>query len=91
MLEIRPSVAAQDIVCAEVAAPPCAMVVFGASGDLVRRKLLVGLAQIFERGLLSEEFYLLGCGRKKLSDQDFRQIAEEAIQKEIKDIERELK
>lgn len=79
MLEIQPSVAAQDIVCADVAAPPCAMVVFGASGDLVRRKLLVSLAQIFERGLLSEEFYLLGCGRKKLSDQDFRQIAEEAI------------
>ncbi len=86
MLEIRPSVAAQDIVCAEVAAPPCAVVVFGASGDLVRRKLLVGLAQIFQRGLLSEEFYLLGCGRKKLSDQDFRQIAKGAMQENADDI-----
>lgn len=81
MAEIRPSVVTQDIVCAEAAAPACAMVVFGASGDLVRRKLLVGLAHIFERGLLSEEFYLLGCGRKRFSDQDFRQIAKEAIQK----------
>jgi len=62
------------------------MVVFGASGDLVRRKLLVGLAQIFERGLLSDEFYLLGCGREKLSDRDFRQIAKEAIQENVADI-----
>jgi glucose-6-phosphate 1-dehydrogenase len=86
MLEIRPSVATQDIVCAELAGPPCAMVVFGASGDLVRRKLLLSLAQIFERGLLSEQFYLLGCGRTRLSDQEFRQIAKRAMQENAGDI-----
>ncbi len=82
MQEIKPSVTQQDIICAEIAAPPTAMVVFGASGDLTRRKLLVGLFEVFKRGLLNERFYLLGCGRKEISDEEFRQVAEQAIQEE---------
>ncbi|MHC4096472.1 MAG: glucose-6-phosphate dehydrogenase [Planctomycetota bacterium] len=85
MQEIKPSVIQQDIVCAEIAAPPTAMVVFGASGDLTRRKLLVGLFEVFRRGLLNERFYLLGCGRKEISDEEFRQVAEQAIQEESGD------
>jgi len=59
-LKITPFIADQDIVCAETIAPPTAMVVFGASGDLVSRKLLPGLMQIFQRQLLDDKFYLLG-------------------------------
>jgi glucose-6-phosphate 1-dehydrogenase len=80
MQEIRPSVTQRDIICAEIAAPPTAMVVFGASGDLTRRKLLVSLYEVFNRGLLNERFYLLGCSRKKLTDEQFRQSAQQAIQ-----------
>ncbi len=79
MQQIRPSVTTQNIICEEVAAGATALVVFGASGDLTRRKLLVGLAQVFERGLLDERFYLLGVGRKKLISEQFRQIAQQAI------------
>ncbi len=80
MQNIRPSIADQDIVCDETAAPPTAMIVFGASGDLAKRKLFASLFQLSNRGLLSEHFYLLGAGRKKLSDQTFRQSAQQAIQ-----------
>jgi glucose-6-phosphate 1-dehydrogenase len=79
--EIHPSVAGMDIICAETPAPPTAMVVFGASGDLAHRKLLPSLAQIQERGLLSEQFCLLGCGRTEYSDDQFRQLAADAIRK----------
>ncbi|UCG58227.1 MAG: glucose-6-phosphate dehydrogenase [Phycisphaerales bacterium] len=82
MQEIQPSVTTQEIACEEITAPPCDMVVFGASGDLVRRKLLVSLQQIFAQGLLNEQFNLIGCGRKDLSDEQFRQIAREAIEDE---------
>lgn len=82
MQEIRPSVAPQDIICAEETAGANALVVFGASGDLTRRKLLGSLFQLSKDDLLSEQFYLLGVGRKKLSDQQFREIAQQAIQKE---------
>lgn len=79
--QIHPSIAGMDIICAETPAPPTAMVVFGASGDLANRKLLPSLAQIHERGLLSEQFCLLGCGRTEYSDDQFRQLAAEAIRK----------
>lgn len=79
--QIHPSIAGMDIICAETPAPPTAMVVFGASGDLANRKLLPSLAQIQQRGLLSEQFCLLGCGRTEYSDDQFRQLAAEAIRK----------
>jgi len=77
--EIHPSVAALDMICVESAAPPTAMVVFGASGDLVQKKLLPSIAEIHRRGLLSEHFCLLGCSRTEYSDEQFRQIAADAI------------
>ena len=77
--DIQPSVAALDIVCAETPAPSTAMVVFGASGDLANRKLLPSLVQIQERGLLNEQFCLLGCGRKEYSDEQYREVAREAL------------
>ncbi len=79
MEKIRPSVAGEDIVCAEVSAPPCGLVVFGASGDLVGRKLLPSLFEVFCRGLLDERFYFLGCGRTTFSDEQFRTKAKRAI------------
>ncbi len=77
--EIHPSVAALDMICVESAAPPAAMVVFGASGDLVQRKLLPSLAEIRRRGLLNEHFCLLGCSRTEYSDEQYRQFAAEAV------------
>ena len=79
MPEIQPSVSKQEIACAEIPGEPCGLVVFGASGDLARRKLIGGLFELFKRGLLSEKFYFLGCGRKWLSDGDYRKIAEDSI------------
>jgi len=45
--------------------------------------------QISKRGLLDERFYLLGCGRKKLSDEKFRQIAGKAIKENCPDVSAE--
>jgi glucose-6-phosphate 1-dehydrogenase len=77
--QIQPVLAALDTVCAETAAPPTALVVFGASGDLVSRKLLPSLAQIQQRDLLSENFCLLGCGRTEYSDEQFRRLTRDAL------------
>ncbi len=79
MKEIKPSVASQDIICAETAPPPNAMVIFGASGDLVHRKLIPSLLQISIGGLLPEQFYILGCGRKDFSDNQFRQNVKQTL------------
>ena len=91
MQNITPSMAEEDIICAETIAPPTAMVVFGASGDLTSRKLLPSLMQIFQRQLLDDRFYLLGAGRKDLSDQQFREITQQSINAGAKDSELFLK
>jgi glucose-6-phosphate 1-dehydrogenase len=85
MEKIQPSLSPQDIICAETPAPPNAMVVFGASGDLAHRKLIPSIFNIFAQDLLDEKFYLLGCGRKKLTDEEFRKTAQQAIRESHSD------
>jgi glucose-6-phosphate 1-dehydrogenase len=58
--------------CVESQLAPCGLVIFGASGDLTQRKLVPALWSIFQRDLLSEGFFILGCGRSKLTDDAFR-------------------
>ena len=59
---------------------PCTIVIFGASGDLTRRKLLPALYNLLLDGLLPDNFAVLGLGRKDLSDEDFRAIARDGIE-----------
>ena len=57
------------------------IVLFGASGDLAKRKLLPGLYHLFLAGLLPEKFRIIGCAPPKfaLSDTDFAARAESAV------------
>ncbi|HUJ94664.1 MAG TPA: hypothetical protein VLW84_05325, partial [Terriglobales bacterium] len=51
---------------------PCTMVIFGAGGDLTRRKLIPALYNLAKYQLLSREFAIIGVGRTPLSEEDFR-------------------
>ena len=79
MPQIQPSISRQELLCAETPAAPCGMVVFGGSGDLTRRKLIKSLFELYKRQLLPDQFFFLGCGRKNLSDDDYRNIAASSI------------
>ena len=57
---------------------PLAFVIFGASGDLTRRKILPALAGLAERGSLPDDFVVVGISRAELSDEEFRTRALEA-------------
>lgn len=59
---------------------PCVMTIFGASGDLTRRKLIPALYNLEADGLLEEKFRVVGFGRSKLSDEDFRVSLREGVQ-----------
>ena len=52
---------------------PCVMVIFGAAGDLTKRKLLPALYNLAKLQLLSREFAVLGLARSPMSTDDFRQ------------------
>jgi glucose-6-phosphate 1-dehydrogenase len=62
-------------------ADACTMVVFGASGDLSRRKLMPALYQMANDGLLPEPFQLLGVGRDSYDDDGFRQLMRAELEK----------
>jgi len=50
----------------------CVMAVFGASGDLTRRKLIPALYNLAAQKLLPEDFALVGLSRRALTDDQFR-------------------
>jgi len=60
-------------------APPTAIVIFGASGDLTARKLIPAIYNLAHDGLLPADFYLIGFGRKPIPDEEFQAIAAAAI------------
>jgi glucose-6-phosphate 1-dehydrogenase len=60
---------------------PTTLVIFGASGDLAKRKLLAAIYNLAHEGALPERFNLIGCARSDWSDDEFREQAREAIKK----------
>ncbi len=63
-------------------ADPCLFIIFGATGDLMRRKLLPALYQLTRAGELPAHCRILGVGRDgKLTDDRFRQEACTALAK----------
>ena len=54
-------------------APPCVMVIFGATGDLTKRKLVPALYNLAAGGLLTDQFAVLCVSRSPMGDEEFRQ------------------
>jgi glucose-6-phosphate 1-dehydrogenase len=50
----------------------CVMTIFGASGDLTKRKLIPSLYHLAQKQLLPKEFALLGCAIEKMTEEEFR-------------------
>ena len=60
-------------------APPCVLVVFGASGDLTTRKLMPALKRLADNRQLPAAFAVVGVARTELSDEDFQKRMREAV------------
>jgi glucose-6-phosphate 1-dehydrogenase len=58
---------------------PCALVVFGASGDLTRRKIFPALYSLAFRRLLPEQLAIVGVARSEWTDDEFRERMEHAV------------
>ena len=64
---------------------PCTVVIFGASGDLTRRKLFPALYNLARTGMLPENFVVLGASRTEWSDEEFRGWMKTAVESYAKD------
>jgi glucose-6-phosphate 1-dehydrogenase len=62
------------------AVPPQAIVIFGASGDLTRRKLLPAFYHLFLDGHMPQGFAIVGYARTEMTDDAFRDMAREAVE-----------
>jgi glucose-6-phosphate 1-dehydrogenase len=60
-------------------AGPCVLVMFGVTGDLASKKLLPAVYDLANRGLLPPGFSLVGFARRDWEDEDFAQVAYEAV------------
>ena len=58
---------------------PCVLVIFGASGDLTRRKIFPALYALALRRLLPEKLAIVGAARSDLTDDEFRDQMEHAV------------
>jgi len=56
----------------ERTAEPCTVIIFGASGDLAKRKLIPALYRLVQERLLPAEFAIVGLGRTAMTDDEFR-------------------
>lgn len=63
----------------ELPADPCVIVIFGASGDLTRRKLLPALFELAEAACLAPRFAILGFAHTAKTPEQFRRMGEEAL------------
>ena len=64
---------------------PCALVIFGASGDLTQKKLFPALYSLAFRRLLPQGFAVVGVARTEETDDDFKERMKEAVQQHGRD------
>ena len=60
-------------------AGPSALVIFGVTGDLSRKKLMPAVYDLSNRGLLPPGFGLVGFARREWDDEDFEREVHDAV------------
>jgi glucose-6-phosphate 1-dehydrogenase len=70
-------------------ADPCALVLFGASGDLAKRKLFPALLNLRKASLLPDEFVVLGLATSEMTSEAFRDRLGQELPSFLPDADRE--
>jgi glucose-6-phosphate 1-dehydrogenase len=60
---------------------PCALVIFGITGDLANRKLIPALYRLLKDGYMPERFVILGCSRQDIAQETLVQMARTSLEK----------
>ncbi len=66
-----------------------AMVIFGASGDLTKRKLMPALYSLYKGKRLSGDFSIIGVARTAYTDEEFRKYVDEELHHFVKEEEKD--
>src|SRR5438067_4088131 len=69
---------------------PCVMIIFGAAGDLTKRKLLPSICNLLQQSLLSREFAILGVSRDGYNTKKFRKHVSDSLGRFCQGADQEL-
>ncbi|MBD8070366.1 glucose-6-phosphate dehydrogenase [Bacillus sp. PS06] len=61
--------------------PKTTIVIFGATGDLAKRKLFPSIYRLFKKGKISENFAVVGVARRPLTNEEFRNNVIDSVSK----------
>jgi len=64
---------------------PLRFVLFGATGDLMKKKIIPAIFNLYKQNLLDDNFTILGVSRKKITDDDFRNWVKDSLNLENSD------
>lgn len=65
---------------------PTIFIVLGATGDLMRRKLIPSLYQLYQRKLLPPLFHIIGYSRRDWGDTEFRDMVKASLADRLPDV-----
>jgi glucose-6-phosphate 1-dehydrogenase len=68
---------------------PCSLVIFGASGDLTRRKLVPAIWHLHQQSRLPGAFSLVGVARTEMSDESFRASMRDSLREQVGQLDEE--
>lgn len=75
----------KDHLLIESSPSPGTIVIFGASGDLTKRKLIPAIYALYQRNLLPENFAVIGVARTKMDDKQFQAQVRQSIKNFMND------
>jgi len=64
---------------------PCGLVIFGASGDLTKRKIIPSLYRLHKHNLIPRNFFILGTSRATMDGEGFRKMMLEAVREAVRE------
>ncbi|MBV8196240.1 MAG: glucose-6-phosphate dehydrogenase [Candidatus Dormibacteraeota bacterium] len=79
-VELAPNPLVEGLRAARIP-PPCCVVIFGASGDLTKRKLVPALYALTAEGLLPPGTTVIGAARRPMAEDEFRTAMRHAVQR----------
>ncbi len=77
----------QGTLCIEVSPVPNTIIIFGASGDLVLRKLIPAIFNLSRRNLFHARSRIIGCSRSQLDDNSFREAQRKTLKEHFSSCE----
>src|SRR5438045_7573660 len=75
----------QDPLRFERRVPPCAIVIFGANGDLTKRKLIPALYRLAYERRLPRTVSIIGTSRTRMGDDEFRSKMHDSVKQFLED------